>query len=100
MNYRADDALRSTAGRASRPAPAAGRTGVPNMVETSQTAPAGGVRAGQDADSARAARELAGPGAAAAPGAAMETAGGPLTGVRVLELGSLIAGPFAGRQLA
>ncbi len=26
--------------------------------------------------------------------------GGPLTGVRVLELGSLIAGPFAGRQLA
>ena len=26
--------------------------------------------------------------------------GGPLSGVRVLELGSLIAGPFAGRQMA
>lgn len=29
-----------------------------------------------------------------------ETGSGPLAGVRVLELGSLIAGPFAGRQMA
>ena len=40
----------------------------------------------------------------AAPGAAAEAqppgSAGPLAGVRVLELGSLIAGPFAGRQLA
>lgn len=38
------------------------------------------------------------------PGAASDTESphgvGPLAGVRVLELGSLIAGPFAGRQLA
>ena len=30
----------------------------------------------------------------------LRRADGPLAGVRVLELGSLIAGPFAGRQLA
>ncbi|MGN7198622.1 CaiB/BaiF CoA transferase family protein [Arthrobacter sp. SAFR-044] len=34
-----------------------------------------------------------------APAGATQTAG-PLSGVRVLELGSLIAGPFAGRQMA
>ena len=37
--------------------------------------------------------------AAAAEAGPAHTAG-PLAGVRVLELGSLIAGPFAGRQLA
>ncbi|MHA7277910.1 CaiB/BaiF CoA transferase family protein [Arthrobacter sp. Hz1] len=33
-------------------------------------------------------------------GSAAEGSGGPMSGIRVLELGSLIAGPFAGRQLA
>lgn len=40
---------------------------------------------------------------ASAPAGATQAAGdpaGPLSGVRVLELGSLIAGPFAGRQMA
>jgi formyl-CoA transferase len=34
------------------------------------------------------------------PGASIETGVGPLAGVRVIELGTLIAGPFAGRLLA
>ncbi|MEU3617033.1 CaiB/BaiF CoA-transferase family protein [Streptomyces sp. NPDC006872] len=36
----------------------------------------------------------------AAEAAQHETAGGALTGVRVLEIGSIVAGPFAGRLLA
>lgn len=51
------------------------------MVKVSETAPSGGA-----------------PGAAA--DADVPRSAGPLAGVRVLELGSLIAGPFAGRQLA
>src|SRR5438874_12122622 len=39
-------------------------------------------------------------GAASAPAAARTTGGpGPLAGVRVVELGTLLAGPFAGRLL-
>src|SRR6476620_11604503 len=99
MSYRQQCiAIHGRPGNAAR-APAAGRTGVPKMVETSQSAPTGGVRRGQHTDFGPGAREWAGPGAAPALGG-VGTAGGPLAGVRVLELGSLIAGPFAGRQLA
>jgi len=76
------------------------------MVETSQTAPPDGMRGGQNPGSGPApqthTRSVAAPdpGVAPDPGTAVGAAGGPLAGVRVLELGSLIAGPFAGRQLA
>ncbi len=75
------------------------------MVEISQSAPAGEMRGAQNPDSGAAPRTGTRPVAAMSgvtpdPAAAAGAVGGPLAGVRVLELGSLIAGPFAGRQLA
>lgn len=70
------------------------------MVETSQTAPPDGTRGGQNPGPVPAPQAGTRPGAAPDRGVALGTVSGPLAGVRVLELGSLIAGPFAGRQLA
>ncbi|NUT73358.1 CoA transferase [Pseudarthrobacter sp. C4D7] len=58
------------------------------------------MRGGQDPDSGPVAEVHAHDGAAPDRGHGIEAGAGPLAGVRVLELGSLIAGPFAGRQLA
>ncbi|MFB0839876.1 CaiB/BaiF CoA transferase family protein [Arthrobacter sp. E44] len=68
------------------------------MVETSQTAAPDGTRGRQNPGSGAdtQTRTVAVPD----PSAAVGAVGGPLAGVRVLELGSLIAGPFAGRQMA